>query len=391
MASRISRRVLAAAACGSLLVLLTAGTAAATPKHKQSGRVVVVSGLNNPRQLSLVHNGVLLIAEAGKGGDVATGQGPEGTLGLGYTGSVSAVWTPALAHDQQPHRIVTGLLSGASAAPDEESGLPAGSFATGPDGVSARLLNRIGIIETTFEPFSPDAAKPFDGHLLLASPDAPISPLADISGFEAAHDPDGQGVVSNPYGVLVYREGWLVADAAGNTVYRVGHHGDVTVFHVFPNVTTGACVDQVDPSPEFPGCNFVPTSLAADPAGDVYVGGLSSLTPGEAQVVKLNSSGHVLQVWRGFTSVSGLALGHDGSLYVSQLFAEEANPPLPQVQGVVTRIKGDSRTSMDVPFAAGVAVDAWNNVYVSAFSILPETGAGIPGLDTSGQVWRIRF
>ena len=153
--------------------------------------------------------------------------------------------------------------------------------------------------------------------------------------------------------------------------------------------TTGACADQFDPSPAFPGCNFVPTSLAADPAG--YVGGLSSLTPGEAQVVKLDSSGHVLQVWGGFTSVTGLALGHDGSLYVSQLFADEANPPLPQVQGVVTHIKHDSRTSMDVPFPAGVAVDAWNNVHVSAFSILPETGAGIPGLDTSGQVWRIRL
>jgi hypothetical protein len=89
------------------------------------------------------------------------------------------------------------------------NGLPEGSFATGPDGVSARALNRIGIIETTFEPFTPDAAKPFDGRLLLASPYGPINPLADISGSEAAHDPDGHGVESNPYGVLVYREGWL--------------------------------------------------------------------------------------------------------------------------------------------------------------------------------------
>jgi hypothetical protein len=352
--------------------------------------VVVVSGLNNPRQLSLVHNGVLLIAEAGKGGDVATVPSPEGgSDGLGYTGSISAVRRPALAHDQQPHRIVTGLLSAASAQAQDD--LPAGSFALGPDGVSARSLNRIGIIETTFGPATPDAAKPFDGHLLLTSPNGAIRPLADITGFDEANDPDGQGFVSDPYAVLVYRAGWLVADAAGNTVYRVGHHGQISVFHMFPNVTTGACADQFDPSPEFPGCNFVPNSLAADPAGNVYVGGLSSLTPGEAQVVKLDSSGHVLRVWGGFTSVTGLALSHDGSLYVSQMFADEANPPLPEIQGVVTRIHGGQRTSMDVPFPSGVAVDAWNNVYVSAFSILPGTGAGIPGVDTSGQVWRIRF
>jgi hypothetical protein len=43
-----------------------------------------------------------------------------------------------------------------------------------------------------------------------------------------------------------------------------------------------------------------------------------------------------------------------------------------------------------MPFPSGVAVDACN-VYVSAFSILPGPGAGIPGVDTSGQVWRIRF
>jgi len=43
-----------------------------------------------------------------------------------------------------------------------------------------------------------------------------------------------------------------------------------------------------------------------------------------------------------------------------------------------------------VPFPAGLAVDH-NNVFVSAFSILPDTGAGIPGLDTSGQVWRLPF
>ena len=46
---------------------------------------------------------------------------------------------------------------------------------------------------------------------------------------------------------------------------------------------------------------------------------------------------------------------------------------------------------MDVPFPAGIALDRHGNVYVSAFSILPGTGAGFPGVDTSGQVWRLRF
>jgi hypothetical protein len=38
-----------------------------------------------------------------------------------------------------------------------------------------------------------------------------------------------------------------------------------------------------------------------------------------------------------------------------------------------------------------VVVDKHNNVFVSAFSLPPDTGGGIPGIDSSGQVWRLRF
>jgi hypothetical protein len=391
MARRIVRQLWVLASCAALIVPLTAGTASASPGNAGSkGPVVVVSGLNNPRQLSLVHDDVLLVAEAGKGGTVATSNDPEGGLqGLGYTGSVSAVLAPATAHDQHPHRVVTGLLS-AAAAEDGEGG-PKGSFATGPDGVSARSLNRIAVVETTFGSATPAAAKDRDGHLLLSSPHGPIVPIADITRYENRHDPDHMGVDSNPYAVLAFRGGWLVADAAGNDVLRVDRHGRISVFHVFGNVTTGPCAGQFDPGPPFAGCNFVPTSLATDRRGNVYVGGLSGLTPGEAQVVKLDGHGHPRAVWNGFTSVTGVAVGRDGSLYVSQLFAAEANPANPMIQGVLTRIRGSERTNVDVPFPAGVAVDSHNNVFVSAFSVLADTGAGIPGLDTSGQVWRLRF
>jgi len=97
-------------------------------------------------------------------------------------------------------------------------------------------------------------------------------------------------------------------------------------------------------------------------------------------------------VWGGFTTVSGVAVGLDGLLYVSQLFADEVAPLAPGAQGVLTKISrtGD-RTDMDVPFTAGLAADHANNVYVSALSIAPEQGLGAPGVDSSGQVWRVRF
>jgi hypothetical protein len=392
MAAGTGRRLLVAASCGALTVGVGAGAAYASPPSGAgpAAPVVVVSGLNNPRQLSLVHDDVLLVGEAGKGGTVATITGPEGAPeGLGYSGSVSAVLAPAYAHNQQPHRIVRGLPS-AAAATDTAEG-PKGSLATGPDGVSADSLNRIAVIETFFGPAATAGVRPLQGRLLLTTPYGAVHPIADITGFERTHDPDGKGFDSDPYAVLAYRGGWLVTDAAGNDVLQVSRSGAISVFHVFPNVKTGPCATQFDPAPPFAGCNFVPTSLATDRWGNVYVGGLSSLVPGQARVVKLDDDGRVLKVWGGFSAVTGLAVSDDGSLYVSQLFATEAHPANPMIQGVLTRIKGTRRSDMDVPFPAGLVIDSKNNIYVSAFSILPDTGAGIPGVDTSGQVWRVRF
>ena len=79
---------------------------------------------------------------------------------------------------------------------------------------------------------------------------------------------------------------------------------------------------------------------------------------------------------------------------MSQLFAPEANPVTPEVQGVLTKVTRDgTHRDVDVPFPAGVAVDGHGNVFVSAFSVAPATGlTGAPaGFDSSGQVWRLRF
>jgi hypothetical protein len=410
-------RNLTVAGAAATLVAAGLGPAAAGAstgsRHQSSAPVVVVSGLNNPRQLSLVQGKQLLIAEAGKGGTEVTIDGPEGPSGLGATGSISSVWRPSRAHDQSPHRIVTGLLSGAS---------PDGSFATGSDGVSSRKVYGPIYIQETFFPTTALSAALArqNGWLLKARAGSNhLKQVADITGFERTADPDRMGFDSDPYAVLALKNGELVADAAANDVLRVDRHGNVSVFHVFHNVTTGACATQEDP-PGFPGCNFVPTSLATDRHGHVFVGGLSSLTPGEAQVVELSRNGkHVLRTWGGFSAVTGVAVAKDGTLYVSELFATEANPIDPMVTGVLTKVdRHGNRTHIDVPFAAGLALDQngrddrdgehsrsagddrhkghGNTVYVSAWSVAPENGLTPPGgtepiPGTSGQVWRLHF
>jgi hypothetical protein len=343
-----------------------------------AGPTVIANGLNNPRQISLPVDQALLIAEAGRGGPNCQGEG-EDAFCVGDTGAVSVRFLPQR-NDIPTFKVVKNLFSGSG---------PDGSFAIGSHGASARVGGPIFIVANG------------EGDALVAKPFRQAEVFAKIRAYEEAHDPDGMGVDSNPYGVLALRDKVLVADAAANTVFQVNRHGEVSVFHVFPNIVNDVTTTPTDtwpgydPTPEFPGAHFVPTSLAEGPRGEIYVGGLASELPGQGQVVRLNRwSGEVEKTWSGFMTVTGVDVGRDGSLYVSQLFAPQAAPVDPMVAGVLSQVKRDgTRTDKDVPFPAGVAVDDWNNVYVAAFSVAPDTGfeGGPPGVDTSGQIWRLRF
>ena len=368
---------------------MVAGLCAAIPQLAQaqaaSAPVVVVSHLNNPRQLDLVGDDELLIAEAGKGGTIkSTGPDGEDTY-IGRTGSVSVVFLPQYARHTMPNRIVRGLMSGAGQD---------GSFAVGSDGVAARSAHGPIYVQETYAPPSalPTSLRSTqNGRLLYARPYGALHVLANISRYERLHDPDHHGFDSDPYAVIARKHDFLVADAAGNDVLRVDASGRIHVFHVFHNVTTGACAKQADPTPKFPGCNFVPTSLTTDAQGHVYVGGLSSLTPRQAQVVRLSADGKtVLRTYRGFSAVSGVAVNSRGVLYVSELFGQEAHPANPMIQGVLTRVtKSGHRSHRDIPFPAGIAINSHGTVFVVAWSVAAENGLAGPG--TSGQVWRLNW
>jgi sugar lactone lactonase YvrE len=316
---------------------------------------------------------------------------------------------PADVEGSEPQRVITGLASAAG---------PDGSFATGSDG--AVLTDEPGealIVETWSPAIPPDAVFPGSdqfGYLLVGSTDDnSVFPYANIAAAEQAQNPDGAQIDSNPYGVL-YRgdrnEGTsqaLIADAAANTVWLVTPDFDnldengapayeITVF------ATWATPPDDEETPE-----YVPTSLAADRDGNIYVGGLGSFAPGQATISKFSADGEPLQQWTGFTAITGLAVDRDGStLYVSQLQGTPL-PPVPDGEptdpappagppGNVLKVNIEDGTfqSQDVPFPAGLAVDSEGSVYVSAFSVSDadgtvesEQGPALP----AGQVWKIQF
>ena len=322
---------------------------------------VVWSGFDNPRQLSVTPDGDLLVASAGRGG-------PNCYHGMciGATGSVERIWTGS-AHPQS-RVMMRGLLSGAGKD---------GSFAVGSDGASKQLRGPYYSIITYAPPdVIPGGLPGYQaGKLMAKAGKGKLHVVANISKYEVKHDPDGEGVDSNPYSVLALQKKILVADAAGDDILAV-RGGKVSLWVLMPEY--GKKIDAV------------PTVVTKGNDGFIYIGELHSEIPGAAKVWKLDRQGNLLRSWGHFTTVTGVARAADGTLYVSEL--EGGNCSFKQIPkcfpGRVVRISpnGD-RSYRKVPFPAGIVV-THGRVYVAAFSISPGTGfGGNPAW--SGQIWRI--
>lgn len=354
---------------------------AASPAH--DGPVVVVRGLDNPRQISFTPQGGLLVAEAGTGGSTCYAVDARGDLQcVGDTGSIS--WVPFASGPRTvaPIRVVTGLTSFAS---------PDGVEAFGPSGVAS-----VGAAGFFFvQPGTPPVALPpgvdTSGLKKLWFTRVPGTPreVADLGAFEQANDPDGQGPDSNPYAVLALPHQVLTVDAAGNDVVR-WRDGRLSLFAVLPNVQDGGCAGRPNDNGTT-GCDAVPTGIATGPDGAVYVGGFAAGTIGAGRVYVLDrTTGRIIRQITGLTGVNGVAVGPDGSVYVSQLFTAYGPTGLDFTTGEVTRIRPDgTRTDIAVPGPGGLAVRG-HDLYVSAWSVSP--AGGIPGQPgTDGQVWRLRI
>jgi hypothetical protein len=354
------RHALAAAGTGLALIATVAISPAADAAN---GHVVVVKGLNNPRQLAWnENNGALIVAEAGRGGTTCGDSGC-----LGPTGSVSEIKHPATRVNGKPSRILKGLPSGA--APD-------GSFATGADGADVKGDSLYTIITGGSADLPPFPGSDQAGWL-LKSRYGSTGKMADITAYETKYNPDRKQVDSNPYAVLAlnHTRRILVADAAGNSVIAVDPRTAARkLFAVFPTAAG---------QPE-----FVPTSIAEDSKGYIYIGGLGGEKPGAAKVVKFAPDGRRVKTFTGFTTITGVAVDKKGFLYVSELFGGNGFP------GQIVKVGGTKRWTKAVPLPAGIAVDGTQNVFVSAWSVADSDGAPgsqeFPPLEP-GQVWKVRF
>ncbi len=200
--------------------------------------------------------------------------------------------------------------------------------------------------------------------------------VVDSDAFRTIQLPDGSRAVS---------------DAAGNDILRVARNGSVSLLAVLPpNVVHVDKATLSGPLTEdgqtFPACVLdelpdagidyafepVPTGMAIGHDGNLYVGMLpGGEIPGAAKVVQLDL--HTKQVKdfaTGFSDVTDIAFGRFDTLYVTELFNGD-------IQQIPTKwswhglTAGTPSVLASVPLPNGLAVDWKGTVYASINSLTP--------------------
>lgn len=335
-----------------LPTLALCALAVASPAALAASVTTVMSNLDNPRGLAFGPDGALYVAEAGRGG-----AGPcvvlRGTPQCyGPTGAVSRLL------DGVQERVVEGLPSYAD---------PEAAEVSGPQDVA--FLGRLGgqvSIGLGADPaeragFGP-AGSQF-GTLVRFAPDGSWEVDVDVSAHEAAHNPAGGPVDSNPFGLTVHRSLRYVADAGANTLLRIDAAGGIATVATFP-------------SRPVRGTDAVPTTVELGPDGAWYVGELTGVpfTDGAARIYRLGRAAAPEIHLQGFKTIIDMAFGADGSLYVLEHATGPVFFPGP---GRVLKVAPDGTRTVvyaELERPAGLLVADDGTLYVSNRSTSVLTG-----------------
>ena len=351
----------------ALIALVGSSTSTATePRLK-----VVADGLDNPRGLDVSRRGAVYVTEAGRGGSGPCRQGPEGPEApeecAGPSGAVTRIW-----HGTQ-RRVLRGLPSLAAANGEAATGPQ--DISIGPLGLSAHMVVGWGgdpAGRAALAPIGPRFGKLYRVSL-FRGPRA----VADIAAYEGSANPDGVTPPdSNPNSVVSRIGRRIVVDAGGNDLLRVGPTGRISTLAVFPQ--------RLVPPPGPPGqepvpMDAVPTSVVVGPDGAYYVSQLTGFPfpVGGANIYRVPAGGGKPTVYaEGFTNVTDLAFGRDGSLYVVEFASNGLLSGDPA--GALKRVNPDGSQEtvvsegLQAPY--GVAIDRKGRIYVSNRGAL--AGAG---------------
>ncbi len=325
--------------------------------------VTIASGLSNPRGIAFAANGALYVAENGRGGPgpcilspvQPPPPAPAAFRCFGATGAVTHI-LPGGGFE----RVVTGLPSMALANGTSEGGPAKLSF----QGMTGYLTMGLGGDPTAVREELGGLGDLF-GTLLRVTPAGKYQVVADVSAHEAALNPAGGPVDSNPYGVLAQPGRRIVADAGANALIEVLANGRTRTLALPPSLLV--------PFPR----DAVTTSVTEGPDGALYAGLLTGFPffQGSASVLRIASDGSSIETYAGgYTAIIDLAFDAGGALYVLETASGQVAPFPPPTPGLgAGRLKrqcpgGAPTVLLDgLTFPGGFAIGADDAAYITNF------------------------
>lgn len=325
----ITKSALAKALCALALSSAVGSSSDSTANPKPSAVSVFATGLNNPRGLKFGPDGFLYVAEGGIGGSDSTEGCCEPAAAVGpYTGSITGSRISKIDANGVRTTAVDNL-------PSSQTSVESGSLISGASDV-AFIGNTMYILlggAGCSHGVSQVPARP--NGVIRVNGDGTLDLIANLSAFLMANP------VQNPPCCDFEPDGTFYSMiAVGNDLYTVEpNHGELD------KITTGGQISRVADISASQG-HIVPTAIAARENDKFYVGNLNvfPIVDGSSKILEISKKGQIRVFAEGFTTVLGIAFDNTHRMYV--LENTTGNPfPTPGT-GRVVRVDPSGRKTV---------------------------------------------
>ncbi|MFO0015558.1 MAG: ScyD/ScyE family protein [Synechococcaceae cyanobacterium] len=322
--NRLRQRPWLGAGLAALLCTVCSGLSSGAQAASAYRGRLLAQGLDNPRGL-LVRGSRVLVSEAGSGpkpgssGAPCFQSGSGATLCQGDSGAIGAWDTRSGIYS----RLITGLPSLAQSSGSEGTGI---ADLTWHD--THGLVGVFGLGGDPNQSTVSQLSSLFGQVVSIDLATRQVTPRSNLAAYEKTNNPDQNptDVNSNPYAIQAFAGKLFATDAGSNTLLTIDPSSPdpsgnypITSHYVFPKVDMTLGPPFRSPAVPFEA-SAVPTGLTADPLNQVLsIGEFTGFPfqPGAASVFSLASASTTpSQELTGFSLISDVAAGADGSLYV---------------------------------------------------------------------------